>query len=74
MPIEQCVAHFTGMSRLIDPEKRGLNIVLGKPPTEMRHVTLDLKGTNLINALEFAAKAAGMRVEESAPNTVILTP
>jgi beta-lactamase regulating signal transducer with metallopeptidase domain len=74
MPIEQCVAHFTGMSRLIDPQKRGLNIVLGKPATEVRHVTLDLKRTNLIAALELAAKAAGFRAEEGGSNTVILTP
>jgi len=74
MPIEQCVAHFTGMSRLIDPQKRGLNIVLGKPAAETRHVTLDLRQTNLINALELAAKAAGFRAEEGGSNTVILTP
>jgi hypothetical protein len=74
MPVEQCTSYFTGMSRVIDPNKRGLNIVLGKAPNEVRNVTLDLKRTSLINALELAAKAAGLRVEEGADNTVILTP
>jgi bla regulator protein blaR1 len=74
MPVEQCISYFTGMSRLIDPNKRGLNIVLGKAPQEVRNVTLDLKRTSLINALEMSAKAAGLRVEEGADNTVILTP
>lgn len=74
MPIEQCISYFTGMSRLIDPNKRGLNIVLGKAPKEARHVTVDLKRTSLISALEMSAKAAGLRVEEGADNTVILTP
>lgn len=74
MPIEQCVTYFTGMSRMVDPGKRGLNIVLGKPPTEVRNVTLDLRRMNLISALEFTAKAAGLRAEVGSDNTVILTP
>jgi beta-lactamase regulating signal transducer with metallopeptidase domain len=74
MPIEQCVAHFTALSRTIDPQRRGLNIVLGKPAKEPRTVTIDLRRTNLVTALELSAKAAGFRAEENGENTVVLTP
>lgn len=74
MPIEQCIAHFTSVSRVIDPSRRGLNIVLGKPAGEKRNVSIDLRRTNLVSALELSAKAAGFRVEEGGDNTVVLTP
>lgn len=74
MPIEQCIAHFSSVSRVIDPSRRGLNIVLGKPAGEKRNVSIDLRRTNLVNALELSAKAAGFRVEEDGDNTVVLTP
>ncbi len=73
-PIEQWVAYFTAQSRVLDPERRGLNLILGKPPTEPRRVTLDLKATSLVSALEAAARAAGMRVEDQGGNTLVLIP
>ncbi len=73
-PIEQWVAYFAEQSRGLDPAGLGLNLVVGKPPAEGRRVTLDLKATSLLAALELAAKAAGMRVEEQEGNTLLLTP
>lgn len=72
-PIEQWVAYFTEQSRALDPLKRGLNLAFGKPATEPRRVTMDLKATSLISALDLAAKAAGMRVQDQGTNTLLLT-
>lgn len=65
--------HFKEQSRAIDPQKRGLNLVLAKPAKEPPLVSLDLKDVSLIRALEHAFKAAGMRVEEQGDNTLVIT-
>lgn len=74
-PIDECIAHFTEQSRVMDPTHLGLNLILSQQASaDPRMVTMDVKAMSLVSALEVAAKAAGMKVEDQGGNTLLITP
>jgi hypothetical protein len=61
--VREAVAFLTAKSRELDPENKGVNIVLKLPETDTTQITLSLENVPLSEALRYLAELAGLKLE-----------
>jgi hypothetical protein len=70
--LNDVVAFLVDRSRLMDPEKKGVNIIVqSKPDNKPTPLTLSVRNLSIYDALGFVARACGASIEYD-PNAVIL--
>ena len=70
--IDEAVQFLQAKSRQLDPDKKGVNIVLKNPePNSAGQLTLSLKDVPLWEALRYVSELAGMKLEAGEEAIVI---
>ncbi len=73
-PLEDVVEFLKDESRELDPEKKGVNILLHAPPaTRAAKITLQLRDVPLFDAVRYTADIAGLKLT-AGENVLLLSP
>ncbi len=74
-PLDDVAAYLADASRTLDPDKKGVNILVQAPPaSRTARITLNFKDIPLLDALRYTADVAGLKLTADDNALVISTP